>query len=47
MGTATIARKTNETKIKVPINLDDTGAHSMATGIGFSITYSTSSAATR
>lgn len=35
MRTATIARKTNETEIEVSINLDGTGAHSMATGIGF------------
>jgi imidazoleglycerol-phosphate dehydratase len=35
MRTATIARKTNETEIEVSVNLDGTGAHSMATGIGF------------
>jgi len=35
MRTATIARKTNETEIKVTINLDGTGAHTMATGVGF------------
>ena len=35
MRTATIARKTNETEIAVSVNLDGTGAHSMATGIGF------------
>lgn len=35
MRTATIARKTNETEISVSINLDGTGAHTMATGIGF------------
>jgi imidazoleglycerol-phosphate dehydratase len=35
MRTASIARKTNETEITVSINLDGTGAHSMATGIGF------------
>jgi imidazoleglycerol-phosphate dehydratase len=35
MRTATIARKTNETEIDVSINLDGTGTHSMATGIGF------------
>jgi imidazoleglycerol-phosphate dehydratase len=35
MRTATIARKTNETEISVSINLDGTGAHKMATGIGF------------
>jgi imidazoleglycerol-phosphate dehydratase len=35
MRTAAIARKTNETEIEVSVNLDGTGAHSMATGIGF------------
>src|SRR5688572_10435163 len=35
MRTATITRKTNETEIDVSVNLDGTGAHSMATGIGF------------
>jgi imidazoleglycerol-phosphate dehydratase len=35
MRIATIARKTNETEIEVSVNLDGTGAHSMATGIGF------------
>ena len=35
MRTATIARKTNETEISVSINLDGTGAHKMATGVGF------------
>jgi imidazoleglycerol-phosphate dehydratase len=35
MRTATIARKTNETEISVSVNLDGTGAHNMATGIGF------------
>lgn len=35
MRTATIARKTNETEITVSINLDGTGAHKMATGVGF------------
>lgn len=35
MRTATIARKTNETEISVSIDLDGTGAHKMATGIGF------------
>jgi len=35
MRTASIARKTNETEIAVSINLDGTGAHKMATGIGF------------
>jgi imidazoleglycerol-phosphate dehydratase len=35
MRTATIARKTNETDIRVSINLDGTGKHAMATGVGF------------
>ena len=35
MRKATIARKTNETEITVSVNLDGTGAHAMATGIGF------------
>ena len=35
MRSATISRKTNETAIDVTINLDGTGTHSMATGIGF------------
>jgi imidazoleglycerol-phosphate dehydratase len=35
MRTATISRQTNETRIAVSVNLDGTGAHSMATGIGF------------
>ena len=35
MRTAAIARKTNETAINVSINLDGTGTHTMATGIGF------------
>ena len=35
MRSATISRKTNETAIDVTINLDGTGAHQMATGIGF------------
>ena len=35
MRTATIARKTNETEIAVSVDLDGTGAHRMATGIGF------------
>ena len=35
MRTATISRKTNETAIDVAINLDGTGAHRMATGVGF------------
>jgi len=32
---STIARKTNETDITVSVDLDGTGAHDMATGIGF------------
>ncbi|WP_108396777.1 imidazoleglycerol-phosphate dehydratase HisB [Devosia submarina] len=35
MRTATISRQTNETSITVSVNLDGTGAHTMATGIGF------------
>ena len=35
MRTASITRKTNETEIAVSINLDGTGAHRIATGIGF------------
>ena len=35
MRTATIARKTNETEIAVSVNLDGSGTHNMATGIGF------------
>ncbi|KQT48313.1 imidazoleglycerol-phosphate dehydratase [Devosia sp. Leaf420] len=35
MRTASIARKTNETEISVSINLDGTGTHKMATGVGF------------
>ena len=35
MRTATIARKTNETDIRVSIDLDGTGQHAMATGVGF------------
>jgi imidazoleglycerol-phosphate dehydratase len=35
MRKAEIARKTNETDISVAVNLDGTGVHSMATGIGF------------
>ncbi len=35
MRTAEIARTTNETQITVSLNLDGTGTHSMATGIGF------------
>jgi imidazoleglycerol-phosphate dehydratase len=35
MRTASITRKTNETDIKLSINLDGTGKHSISTGIGF------------
>jgi len=35
MRSADIARKTNETDIKVSVNLDGTGQHTMQTGIGF------------
>jgi imidazoleglycerol-phosphate dehydratase len=35
MRTAEIARTTNETEITVSLNLDGTGTHAMATGIGF------------
>ncbi|MHB1102511.1 MAG: imidazoleglycerol-phosphate dehydratase HisB [Devosia sp.] len=35
MRKAEITRKTSETDISVAIDLDGTGAHSMATGIGF------------
>ena len=35
MRTAEIARKTNETDIKVSVNLDGSGKHDMQTGIGF------------
>jgi len=33
--TAKLSRKTNETSISVEINLDGTGKHNIATGIGF------------
>jgi len=35
MRKAAISRKTNETEISVAIDLDGTGVHDMATGIGF------------
>lgn len=35
MRTAKIARKTNETEISVSVDLDGTGTHDMATGVGF------------
>ena len=35
MRTASITRKTNETEISVSINLDGTGKHAMASGVGF------------
>lgn len=35
MRKAEIMRKTNETDISVAVNLDGTGSHAMATGIGF------------
>jgi imidazoleglycerol-phosphate dehydratase len=35
MRTATIARRTSETKIDVTVNLDGSGAYDVATGIGF------------
>lgn len=35
MRTAEIKRKTNETDIRVKVNLDGTGQHRMATGVGF------------
>lgn len=35
MRTASISRKTNETAIELEINLDGSGKHDMATGIGF------------
>jgi imidazoleglycerol-phosphate dehydratase len=35
MRTAKVARKTNETEITVELDLDGTGVHNMATGIGF------------
>jgi imidazoleglycerol-phosphate dehydratase len=35
MRQAKVERKTNETEIAVSVNLDGTGAHDIATGIGF------------
>ncbi|MGK2285483.1 imidazoleglycerol-phosphate dehydratase HisB [Pedomonas sp. V897] len=35
MRTATLERKTNETQIKVTVNLDGTGHYQVSTGIGF------------
>lgn len=35
MRKAEVSRKTNETEISVEVNLDGTGIHDMATGIGF------------
>ena len=35
MRTASLTRKTNETDISVELNLDGTGAHDCATGVGF------------
>ncbi|WP_339949660.1 imidazoleglycerol-phosphate dehydratase HisB [uncultured Albimonas sp.] len=35
MRTASLTRKTNETDISVEVNLDGTGAHDCATGVGF------------
>lgn len=35
MRTATIQRNTNETQIKVTVNLDGTGKYTVSTGIGF------------
>ncbi len=35
MRTAEIKRKTNETDISVSVNLDGTGRHTIATGVGF------------
>ena len=35
MRTAEISRQTNETRITVAVNLDGTGTHDIATGVGF------------
>jgi len=35
MRTATITRKTNETDIEISLNLDGSGKHEVATGVGF------------
>lgn len=35
MRTATVKHKTNETEIKIDVNLDGTGAYQISTGIGF------------
>lgn len=35
MRTASISRKTNETDIRVELNLDGSGMHNISTGIGF------------
>lgn len=35
MRTAEISRQTNETQIKIELNLDGTGKHEISTGIGF------------
>ena len=35
MRTATVERKTNETTIRVTVNLDGVGRHAVSTGIGF------------
>lgn len=35
MRTATIYRKTNETEVRLTLNVDGTGQHAIATGVGF------------